>query len=81
MDGGLKEGQAIKINTEKATEMWENGALDTEIAAEMNCSKVAVCLRRKRNDMKSNRDLFGTRERENRGGGKPNELRKITANP
>ena len=48
----------MKIITEEAVKLWWDGKLDTEIAEHFNCSKGAVSIWRKRNDMPSNRGIF-----------------------
>ena len=45
----------MKINKEEAVVLWNKGLLDTEIAKQMNCSKEAVCIWRKKNDLPHNR--------------------------
>ena len=65
-----KGGKRMKIIKEEATKLWNNGLLDTEIAEQMNCSKVAVCIWRRKNDLPSNRGIFDW------GGGKVNKKAK-----
>lgn len=47
----------MKINKKEAMDLWNNGLLDTEIAKHFNCSKVAVCVWRRKNDLPHNRWL------------------------
>lgn len=52
------EVRPVKIDKEKAMALWNNGLLDTGIAAQMNCTKEAVLGWRKRNELPSNRGIF-----------------------
>lgn len=55
----------MKIDKAKALKLWENGLLDTEIAKIMNCTKVAVCLWRRKYELPHNRWLTSKKGRKN----------------
>ena len=48
----------MKINKEEAVALWNDGLLDTEIAKRFNCSKEAVSIWRKKNELPSNKGIF-----------------------
>lgn len=48
----------IKIDTEKATKMREDGLSDKEIAAKLGCRAKSITNWRYRNDMPSNFGIF-----------------------
>ncbi|MCO1599849.1 hypothetical protein [Desulfosporosinus nitroreducens] len=56
----------MKIDKERATNLWEGGLLDTEIAEIMNCTKAAVCIWRKKNDLPHNRWLVNGKSEGNK---------------
>ena len=48
----------MKINKDKAIKLWQDGLLDTEIAKHFSCSKSAVTIWRRKNDLPSNKGIF-----------------------
>ena len=67
----------MKINKAEALTLWSNGLVDPEIAKHFNCSKVAVSIWRKRNDLPSNKGIFDWgvhKESQKRAGGDHNGL-------
>jgi len=48
----------VKIDKEEAIKLWQDGLLDTEIAKHFNCSKEAVGIWRRKNDLPSNKGIF-----------------------
>jgi len=48
----------MKIDNEKAIQLWERGLLDKEIAQELGCIPNSVSYWRKRNDLPSNVGIF-----------------------
>ena len=67
----------MKIDKEEATALWNNGLVDPEIAEHFNCSKAAVSIWRKKNDLPSNKGIFdwgGHKESRERVDGDSNGL-------
>ena len=48
----------MKVNHEKATQLWELGKVDKEIAIEMGCCAALVCDWRRKNKLPSNVGIF-----------------------